>query len=306
MAPGKSGRILQKRILHSMNDDSPKLIARDVRRRLARAARYFDEADFVPRRSFDGLRDRLEPLLIEPERILDLGSATGTGSRQLAKSFRKASVISVDICRPMLTRARAKRPMFSRTREVQGDATKLPLRTGSIDLVLANMLLPWICDLPACFAEIARVLKQGGVFTFASLGPDSLASLADAWDGIDASNHVRSFPDMHIVGDSLVKAGFADPVLDVDKLAVSYSDTHALFRDLSATGAGNSLEGRRPTLTGKARFRAMQDKLTGPGEGGRLTVDLEIVYGHAWGTGPRLATREYLVEPGSISRQRRT
>ena len=303
-APGESGHCLQKRILRDMSDDSSELKARDVRRRFNLAAARFDEADFIHRRSFEGLLERLAPLLITPGHILDLGSATGSGSRQLAKSFRKARVISLDICGPMLTRAKAGRTMFSKTREVQADASKLPLRTGSFDLIVANMLLPWIGDLTACFSEVARALKKGGVFTFATLGPDSLASLRHAWKLADGSNHIHTFADMHDVGDSLVRAGLTDPVLDVDKLAVAYRDTSSLFRDLSACGARNCLAERRRTLTGKRRFRAMQDNLLRTGGDGGVTVDVEIVYGHAWGSGPRSPVGEFRVDPGSIRRRR--
>ena len=84
-APGESGHCRQKRILRDMSDDSSELKARDVRRRFDLAAARFDEADFIHRRSFEGLLERLAPLLITPGHILDLGSATGSGSRQLAK-----------------------------------------------------------------------------------------------------------------------------------------------------------------------------------------------------------------------------
>ena len=124
------------------------------------------------------------------------------------------------------------------------------------------MLLPWIGDLTACFSEVARALKKGGVFTFATLGPDSLASLRHAWESSPTARITSTrLPDMHDVGDSLVRAGLTDPVLDVDKLAVAYRDTSSLFRDLSACGARNCLAERRRTLTGKSRFRAMQDNL---------------------------------------------
>lgn len=276
---------------------------KDVRRRFDRAVLRFDEADFVHRATFAGLTERLAPVVISPSRILDLGAATGRGSRELAKTFRKSRVISYDWSGGMLRIARKKKPLLSKLAELQGDAMHLPLQTGSIDLVFANLLLPWIGDLPACVREIARVLKKGGVFAFATLGPDSLLELRSAWSADDAYDHVNSFPDMHDVGDALVKGGLADPVLDVDRLAVTYRDTSALYRDLTASGARNSLVNRRKTLTGKRRFDAVSRKLATGTEGGQVSLTLELVYGHAWGTGPRSRTGEYLVEPGEITRR---
>jgi len=192
--------------------------------------------------------------------------------------------------------------MFSKTREVRGEATRLPFQTGSIDLVVANMLLPFIDDLPACFSEVARVLKKGGVFAFSTLGPDSFAGLRETWREIDESAHVREFADMHDVGDSLVGAALSDPVLDVDSLAISYQDVDSLFADISACGARNCLAGRRDSLTGKRRIRDLREKLVQNSADGGLEIGLELVYGHAWGSGPRAQPGEYRIEPDAIGR----
>ena len=105
---------------------------------------------------------------------------------------------------------------------------------ASVDVVFANMLLPWIDDPAAAFAEIARVLRQDGLLAFATLGPDSLLELRDAWRTADAGAHVKQFADMHDIGDALVRAGLRDPVLDVDRLSVTYRNSAALFRDITA------------------------------------------------------------------------
>lgn len=276
---------------------------KDVQRRFDRAAEDFDIADFVHRSSFSGLTERLSPIKINPSRILDLGAATGTGSRQLAKTYRKGRVISYDVSGAMLQIAKRKKPFLSKLTELQGDAMRLPLQTGSIDLVFANLLLPWIVDLPGCFAEISRVLKKGGVFAFATLGPDSLSEIRKAWS--DDDNHVNYFPDMHDVGDALMQAGLLDPVLDVEYLTVSYRDNDSLYGDLTATGARNSLLGRRKTLTGRSRFREMEAALMAASRDGQLPLTLELVFGHAWGSGPRPQPGEYRLEPAAITRRHR-
>ena len=278
---------------------------RDVRRRFDRCAADFDGADFVHRATFDGIVERLAPVSIEPATILDLGSATGSGSRRIAKMFRRARVISLDASLQMLKTGQKQRSMFSKVSALQGDATQIPLQTGSVDLVLANMLLPWITDLPACLGEIARVLRKDGVFVFSSLGPDSFGALRDAWREQDQDWHVNAFPDMHNIGDQAMRAGLRDPVLDVDSLSITYKDTKALYRDLSHCGARNSLAARRSGLTGKNRFADMEAALWRPFAGGQLEISLELDYGHAFGSGPVPQSGEFHLDPASIGRRQR-
>lgn len=188
---------------------------------------------------------------------------------------------------------------------LQADASRIPIKDGGVDLVFANMLLPWIDDLPAYLLEIARVLRKDGLFAFATFGPDSLSELREVWHSIDEDWHVNAYPDMHDIGDAIVRAGLRDPVLDVDYLTVTYGDTAALYRDLTNAGARNSLKGRRQTLTGKKRFKAMDDLLAARMANDVLSLRLELVYGHAWGGGPRSPKAEFRFDPALISRRRR-
>ena len=203
-----------------------------IRRHFERAAATFDESDFVHTVTRDGLLARLEPLLIDALTVVDLGAATGTANRALEKRFKGASVISVDIAHGMLKRAREKKRWLSKGAFAQASADALPFPDESIDVIFSNLLLPWANDPAIIFAEIARVLRKGGVFTFATLGPDSLQEISRAWGSIDDNAHVNRFPDMHDLGDGLVKAGLRDPVLDVDRLSVSYTNSARLFADL--------------------------------------------------------------------------
>lgn len=283
-----------------MGNLPPALVFRDVQRRFDRVAGGFDNADFIHRRTFDGLLQRLSPVVIEPRQVLDLGCAAGSGSRHLARRFRNSRVIGLDASFAMLQQAKKKRALFSRPSLLQGDACRMPLQDGSIDLVFANMLLPWIDDRPACLSEIARVLRKDGVFAFATFGPDSLAEIREAWHSIDTDWHVNAYPDMHDIGDALMRAGLRDPVLDVDHLTVTYRDTDALYRDLTSAGARNCLGGRRRSLTGKQRFKAMDKLLAGRMVDNVLSLKLELVYGHAWGSGPRQPAGEFRVDPSQI------
>ncbi len=292
-------------MLCHMGRPPPALVFCDVRRRFDRVATEFNEADFVHRVTFDELLQRLAPVVIRPRHILDLGCATGTGSKQLAHRFRRSRVISLDASFAMLQRTKQRRPLFTKPSALQGDASRIPLKDGSIDLVFANMLLPWIDDLPACFSDIARILPAGGLFAFATFGPDSLSEIREAWHSIDDHWHVNAYPDMHEIGDALIRAGLRDPVLDVDHLTVTYRNTDALYRDLTSAGARNCLRGRRQTLTGKNRFKAMDGLLAARMADHDLSLKLELVYGHAWGGGPRLPDGEFRVDPSQIIRRQR-
>lgn len=281
-----------------MHFDAHQLDARDIERRRDHAAASFDSADFLHRRAHEGLSERLEPIVMNPGLIVDLGAGTGAMSRLLAKQHRKARVLSIDPSRAMLDVARRARPFLSRTREIRAHTDRLPLPDATVDFVYSNLWLAWVDDLAGCFEEIARVLKKGGVFAFATLGPDTLSTLRNARFSDVA---VRQFVDMHDVGDLLVRAGLAEPVLDVDKLTVTYRRAGDLFRDLTAVGARNLLRGRPRGLMGKSRFGQFTEALTGDGG---LAVELEVVYGHAWGAGPRASGGEVRIDPASIGRLR--
>jgi malonyl-CoA O-methyltransferase len=270
----------------------------DVRRRFDRAAETFDDADFVHRVCGEGLLQRMLPMTIDARTVLDLGCATGTLSRKLASRFRKGRVVSLDLSLPMLRRARKMRSRFARIAEVQADAAAIPLPASCVDVVVANLLLPWIADVPSMLAEVARVLRQDGLFVFASLGPDSLRELREAFE--EDEGHVLRFPDMHDIGDALVRAGLRDPVLDVDPLGVEYRSADALFEDLGRCGGRNSLAGRRRGATGKRYFQTVRQKLRDRMRDGRLTLTLELVYGHAWGGAARTAGGEIRVDVADI------
>lgn len=287
-----------------MNSDHSLNIA-DVRRRFDRAAHGFDEADFVHTATRDGLFARLAPVIIDASVVVDLGCATGAATRRLAKRFRGAKVIAVDLSRRMLEKCRAKQGWFAKAGIVQADASALPFADESVDIIFANLLLPWANEPARVAEEISRVLRKDGLFIFATLGPDSLLELRNAWSDIDTHAHVNHFFDMHDIGDSLVQAGLRDPVLDVDRLTVTYDSATALFRDLTATGARNALRKRNRSIVGKNRFEAMRSRLERSGSAGKISLDLELVYGHCWGCGPRESGGDVHISAAAIPIRRR-
>ena len=290
-------------------DDPFLLNSRDVRRRFDRAADTFGDADFAHGVTRDGLLARLQPLRIEAKTVLDLGAATGSATALLQKRFGGAHIVSLDLSHNMLLQRKHRRLWFTRTSSVQADAERLPFADQSIDVVFANLLLPWVNDPAAVLAEVSRVLRKGGVLAFATLGPDSLKQLSRAWGHVDGhanvnQAHVHRFPDMHDIGDALVRAGLADPVLDVDRLTVKYPDAGKLFRDLTLSGSRNSLAGRRRGLLGKRQFNRLVAALSEATPGTGIEIDLELVYGHCWSTGPRNEAGHFRVDATAIPRRR--
>ncbi len=276
------------------------LIRKHIRRRFERAAATFEDSDFVHAATRDGLLSRLEPIRLDAKTIIDLGAATGGASRALTKRFKYADIISVDIAHNMLRKARGKTSWWSKNTFAQADATSLPFADESVDVVFSNLLLPWLADPTPAFFEIARVLRNGGMLAFATLGPDSLQALRRAWASVDNGVHVTPFPDMHDIGDALVKAGLRDPVLDVDHLSISYRSAERLLADLTATGARNVLQQRARGLTGRRRFAAMIAALEDSTVGDNIAIELELIFGHCWGAGPKMDASNYKIDAAHI------
>lgn len=217
---------------------------------------------------------------VDPRVAVDLGCATGRGAIGLAARYPDARVVAIDSSAAMRARARANVATVPAVALVGGDAEALPLRTGVAELVFANLVLPW-CLPQAVFAETARVLAPGGLLVFATVGPDTLSEVRRAWAEVDRGIHVHAEFDLHDLGDLAAAAGLADPVLDVDRLQVSYSDVASLVRDLRACGAVNTAAGRRRGLASGRRWRRFEAALQ-PSASQRFAVTVELVLGHAW------------------------
>ena len=283
----------------SLDDALPE--ARAARRAFDRAL-AFESASFIHDEARARLVARLDLVRLTPAVAVDLGCATGRGAAALAARYPRAPVLAFDSSPGMLRAAAA--GAAEAVRVVGGDATALPLRGGSVDLVLANLVLPW-CRPDRLFAEAARVLTDGGALLFATLGPDSLQEVRAAFAAVDDRIHVHAAFDMHDLGDLAMAAGLAEPVLDVDRIAVSYADVAAFVRDLRAVGAVNVAGGRRRGLTGRRRWGRFVERLPYGGDG-RFAVTVELILGQAWGRGsaakPKSPTGEIRVPVSRIKR----
>ena len=279
-----------------------------VARAFDRASGSYDAAAALQDRVRGELLERLGELRIEPRAVLDLGTGTGHGARALKRRYPKAIVVAVDIAPGMLERARAQSRWLRRFERVRADAYALPFVDGAFDLVFSNLMLQWCDDLDAVFAEIARVLKPGGLLLFSTFGPGTLAELREAWAASDATNHVNHFFDAHALGSALMQARLAEPVLDVDRVVAQYPDVMTLMRELKAIGAHNVTQGRARGLTGRSRLGAMTRAYESQRRDGRIPATWEVIHASAWG-GERRAPEnqavpaETLISPAAIRRR---
>jgi malonyl-CoA O-methyltransferase len=256
-----------------------------VRRSFDRAATTYDDAAVLHREVRDNLLQRLDLMALTPRVAVDAGTGTGHAASALIRRYPKALVIALDASRPMLKAAGRRQSWLRRFERVCADAESLPLADGSVDLILSNLMLQW-CDPDAVFAECRRVLAPQGLLSFTTLGPDTLRELRSAWSEVDSHTHVNQFLDMHDIGDALVRAGFASPVLDVERYTLTYTDVRRVAADLKATGARNATLGRSRGLTGRGRFNALTTAYESFRQDGRLPATYEVVFGHAWTRGP--------------------
>jgi len=261
-----------------------RLDRKGVRRAFDRASAGYDAAAILQARVRQELLERLSLVRLVPAVVLDLGAGTGHGAQALKRRYRRAEVIALDSAPGMLRAAARQSRWRGRFARVCGDALQLPLQDASVDLVFSNLMLQWCDPLERALAEVRRVLRPGGFFAFSSFGPDTLAELRAAWSEVDAGAHVGAFLDVHDVGDAAARAGLAEPVLDVERITLTYVDVRSLVRDLKSIGAQNASATRSRGLTGRRTWRAMEAAYECFRSAGRLPATYEVIYGAAWGT----------------------
>ncbi|HEY0199568.1 MAG TPA: malonyl-ACP O-methyltransferase BioC [Rhodanobacter sp.] len=256
---------------------------RQVRRHFGRAASSYEQHDVLQREVQQALLERLEFYAQVPQRIIDIGAGTGRGTALLKQRYAKAEVIAVDLALPMLRAAKKNNSWLKPFIRVCAEATTLPFADHSVDVLHSNLCFQWIDDLPALFGECARVLRPGGLLLFSSFGPDTLKELRAAWAEADQQPHVSRFLDMHDVGDAMLAAGLRDPVLDVHRYTLTYSEPRKLLEELQGLGATNADHTRIRGLTGKMRYRRMLAAYETMRVDGRIPATWEVVSAHAWG-----------------------
>jgi malonyl-CoA O-methyltransferase len=269
---------------------------RQVARRFSRAAPTYAEGDFLVREIDRRMQERLDYVSLQPKRIVDLGCSRGGSFAGISARYPEAELIGLDISPAMLAAGRQQRPGWQRwlgigrnaePLRLAADAAHLPLQARSAALVWSNLLLHWLDDPIPALAEAHRVLEVGGLLMFSTLGPDTLKELRSAF--ADGYAHTQRFPDMHDLGDMLVGCGFADPVMDMEVVTLTYDDFDTMLAELRAAGSSCAMKARRHGLTGRQAWAGARAGYEGLRREGRLPATFEVIYGHAWKAAPKQA-----------------
>jgi malonyl-CoA O-methyltransferase len=275
-----------------------------LRLQAARRARDESERDFIAREIERRMAERLDLIRLAPDLIADIGCGRAASVDLLAARYPAARYLGIDLAAATLRRAQAGRPAgsllaragrwLSRAGErvgglrggapapapaafIAADTHHLPLPGASVDLIWSNLAWHGFEDPLAVVAEWYRVVRPDGLLMFSAFGVDSLRALLGPNAGI------VTFPDMHDIGDALVNAGFAEPVMDAERITLGYRRPEDLLAELRAALGGNALAARRRGLVGRSRradwLAALESRR---GDDGLIAVEFEIIQGHAW------------------------
>jgi malonyl-CoA O-methyltransferase len=252
----------------------------------------------------------LDVVKLAPTHIADLGCGLGAGVLELARRYPLAQTVGFDLSSAMLTSAsqRSSVPaqgLFSkflksmgagpaaRFRFEQADLASLPLANESVDLLWSNLAFHWLPTPEACLSEMVRVAKPGALLMFSTFGVDTLCEVRNA---SPSALELMPFRDMHDWGDALVEVGFAEPVMDMERITLSFSKPESMLSDLHRLG-GNALRSRLSPRSLSADLIRKLQAIKGSKE--QLTLTFEVIYGHAWVPAKKkrrdgLATIEFL------------
>ena len=247
------------------------------------AAGFAGRGDFLVREVGERLVGRLDDVKRRFARVLDLGCHGGQLGPMLHRQAAPDLLIEADLSPAML--ACAAGPM-----RLVADEEWLPIRADSLDLVVSALSLHWVNDLPGALVQIRRALKPDGLLLAAMLGGETLFELREAFLQAEAGQeggarpHVSPFPDVQTLGALLQRTGFALPVIDSDRITVTYESAEALMHDLRAMGEANAGAGRERHFARRRTFHAASAcyrDLFGDADG-RIPATFQVLYLTGW------------------------
>jgi malonyl-CoA O-methyltransferase len=262
-------------------------------RRLARAP----QAPWLHGEIARRMAEKLEVILLQPDRVIDWWSTLGAGAALLEQAYPKAQHLRVEPDAGWLAhgRAQAQRKWWTPARWTGGER----LVAGEGDdispgagLVWANMMLHAVVDPVALIERWHALLRVDGFVMFSCLGPGTLRELRAIYARRGWPAPTPGFVDMHDLGDMLVQAGFKDPVMDQETLTLRWDNPRALLAELRGLG-GNTAPDRVAGLrTPRWRTQLERELESIAAPDGTIGLSFEVAYGHAFKAAPRLRAGE--------------
>ena len=242
----------------------------------------FQNAQRIPTILVERFIERMEPIRMVPERLLNLGSAAGHLHLALRVKYPSTTIISLERDRWFCEASRISRwrRVFRKDFVVCGSCDAIPVPSASVDMVCANLTWVRAEELSEVLHECARVLRAPGLLMLVSYGPQTLVELRDAWSRLDRWEHTHRFADMHDIGDAMVGARLCDVVVDSERLTVEFDDMQSLLSEVRDCGGGNRATLRRRGLTSASVLRELSAAYADAG--GYVTASVELVFAHAW------------------------
>jgi len=273
--------------------DATRVDARGAARALVRLARAA-EPPWLHREAARRMVERLSWIKAQPTQVLDWSGEAGASSDLLAATYPRATQLRVDEALPQADARASTLPWWRRWSAAASAPRRIrpdDVQAASAGLVWSNMRLHFEPDPEPLLRAWRTVLAPEGFLMFSTLGPGSFALLREVYREAGWGPAHAPFVDMHDLGDMLVAHGFAEPVMDQETLSLAYASPDALLAELRGFGANfapRRFAGLR-TRHWLAALRARLAERTGPD--GRLTLQVELVYGHAFraaDAGPRV------------------
>jgi malonyl-CoA O-methyltransferase len=242
------------------------------------------------------MEDRLQWIKRSPQAWADWEPVRGglATHAQIAERYPQARAYAIEPQpqRAELARERLARPWWKR---IAGNAGPQfdPVPPGSVQMLWANMHLHMSADPQVLIRQWHAALAIDGFLMFTCLGPDTLKELRALYALCGWPPPCHEFTDMHDWGDMLVHSGFAEPVMDMERITLAFETPQRLLQELRELGA-NLHPGRFPALRARGwqhrLHEALAEHLRGPD--GKLTLTFEIIYGHAIKPLPRARVGE--------------
>ncbi|MEI6760319.1 MAG: biotin synthase [Betaproteobacteria bacterium] len=182
------------------------------------------------------------------------------------------------------------KPWWRLSRWTTGATRTGPAPEASAEMLWANMTLHMAADPQGLIAQWHKALAVDGFLMFSCFGPDTLTALRALYLSLGWPQPAHEFTDMHDWGDMLVAAGFAEPVMDMERISLSFETPERMLQELR--GLGRNLH---PARFGGLRGRRWRDELHAALGAAPLQLDFEVIYGHAFKPRPKLAMRSETV-----------